>query len=94
MSVLFYFPVSADPVQILNWSKMGSQDGPEPPVHIVAKSESPSRSDEPAAKRVKLDPDAAAAVEPVVKEPRVKVKGYALIKEEYVELSAFPVHEC
>lgn len=68
---------------------MGSQDGPEPPVDIAAKSESPSRSDEPAAKRVKLDPDAGAAVEPAMKEPRVKVNGYALIKQEYVEATHF-----
>lgn len=72
---------------------MGSQDGPAPPVDMVAKSEPVSRSDEPAAKRVKLDPDAVAHVEPVIKGARVKVNGYALIKEEYVELSVFCVHQ-
>ncbi len=61
---------------------MGSQDGPAPPADIGVNSEPPSCSNEPAAKRVKLDPDVAAPVEPVIKEPRAKVNGYALIKQE------------
>lgn len=68
---------------------MGSHDAPAPPVDIAANGESPGRSDEPAAKRVKLDPGAVASVEPLIKKPREKVNGYALIKEEYVSRRRF-----
>jgi hypothetical protein len=60
---------------------MGSQEGLAPLLD-VAKTEPSILSDEPAAKRVKLNPDVLAPVEPAIKEPRVKVNGYALIKEE------------
>jgi tRNA-dihydrouridine synthase 3 len=64
---------------------MGSQDVPAHSVNVNEISETSSRSDEPAAKRVKLDPEVVATGEAVTKEPRVKVNGYALIKEQYVK---------
>jgi tRNA-dihydrouridine synthase 3 len=70
---------------------MDSQEDPVPVVQVAANAngDSSSRSDEPAAKRVKLDPVSVSAIEAVKTEPRVKVKGYALIKEEYVMCRVF-----
>lgn len=62
---------------------MGSQEHP-----------APSGDLEPAAKRVKLDPEAEPTLETVTKEPPVKVNGYALIKEEYVSYLNFRELRC
>ncbi|KAB5549738.1 hypothetical protein GE09DRAFT_182328 [Coniochaeta sp. 2T2.1] len=66
---------------------MGSQeDGPAPTADVAPKRELVNDGDEPTAKRAKLDqePEVAVKVEPVLKEEKPRVNGYASIKEEYL----------
>ena len=70
---------------------MGSQeDGPAPTADVAPKRESEIASDEPAAKRARLDQEVEVQgevkVEPVMKEEKPRVNGYATIKEEYVKM--------